>query len=294
VAGEPASGKSVLCYRWAIDVMRAGKRAVLLDEEAGPRDALGKFVALGASAELLKDKLTYLEPGGRNLDRLTAEFHALVSSGEVGVVVVDSLGAALAIAGRSENDNGEVGAFLTSVILPLAERYGVAVLLIDHKTKGDVSRYSRGASVKLQLTGVQLNVVAVRPFSKGQNGQLVVECNKNRFGDYAQGDQWTVDVLTGKDKITLDVSERTEAQEFEAFVSSDQTRAVARVYRDSYPAPVALRNLEIPGLARDKARTIAYQLRAKGVLEYSTDSDKSPLRWVSDQTVLELPVGIPS
>jgi len=76
IAGEPASGKSVLCYQWAIDAMRAGKRAVLLDEEAGPRDALGKLVALGASEELLKDRLVYLKPSGRNLDRLTTQFHA--------------------------------------------------------------------------------------------------------------------------------------------------------------------------------------------------------------------------
>jgi hypothetical protein len=61
----------------------------------------------------------------------------------LGVVVVDSLGAALAIADIPANDNGEVGGSLTSIVLPLAERYRVAVLPIDHKAKGDTGRYGR-------------------------------------------------------------------------------------------------------------------------------------------------------
>jgi archaellum biogenesis ATPase FlaH len=288
IAGEPASGKSVLCYQWAIDAMRAGKRAVLLDEEAGPRDALGKLVALGASEELLKDRLTYLKPSGRNLDRLATQLHALVSSGDVGVVVVDSLGAALAIAGRPENDNGEVGGFLTSVVLPLAERYGVTVLLIDHKTKGDTGRYSRGASIKLQLTAVQLAVVATQPFSKDKDGVMTIECNKNRFGDYAEGDRWTVDVSTGNGKILLDVQEFTKAQEHTAFITAADTLAVARAFRAVSPRHLPIRTLEVPGVGRDVARTIASQLRIRGVLEY-VKGDTGPIRWKDGQTVLAFP-----
>ncbi len=291
IAGEPASGKSVLCYQWAIDSMRAGKRAILLDEEAGPRDALGKLVALGASTELLKDRLTYLAPSGRNLDKLTAQFHALFSSGDVGVVVVDSLGAALAIAGRPENDNGEVGSFLTSVVLPLAEKYGVTVLLIDHKTKGDTGRYSRGASIKLQLTAVQLAVVATQPFSKSKDGVMTIECNKNRFGDYAEGDRWKVDVMTGNGKILLDVEEYTQADETEAFIKSELVQAVAGHYRSVHPRTFALRKLhKVEAIkqhgSKQKIETVVKWLVAQGVLTRSGPS--SPLQWVSGQTVLDL------
>ncbi|VXC03764.1 hypothetical protein ARTHRO9AX_210080 [Arthrobacter sp. 9AX] len=291
IAGEPASGKSVLCYQWAIDAMRAGKRAVLLDEEAGPRDALGKLVALGASTELLKDRLTYLAPSGRNLDKLATQFHALVSSGEVGVVVVDSLGAALAIAGRPENDNGEVGGFLTSVVLPLAEKYGVTVLLIDHKTKGDTGRYSRGASIKLQLTAVQLAVVATQPFSKEKDGVMTIECNKNRFGDYAEGDRWKVDVSTGNGQILLDVEEFTQADEAEAFVKSELVQAVAGHYRSVHPQTFAVRKLhEVEAIkqhgSKQKIETVVKWLVAQGVLTRTSPS--SPLEWVPDQTALDL------
>jgi len=186
-----------------------------------------------------------------------------------------------------------VGGFLTSVVLPLAERYGVAVLLIDHKTKGDTGRYSRGASIKLQLTAVQLAVVATEPFSKNQNGAMTVECNKNRFGDYAEGDRWKVEVLTGNGKIALALDEFTKAEEHAAFITAADTQAVARAFRDAYPRHLPVRTLEVPGVKRDVARTIASQLRIRGVLEY-VKGDSGPTRWKSDQTVLEFPEEAPA
>lgn len=54
VAGEPASGKSLLCMVWATDVIRSGGRVLWIDEEAGPNDTIGKFRSLGMTPELLQ------------------------------------------------------------------------------------------------------------------------------------------------------------------------------------------------------------------------------------------------
>ena len=291
IAGEPASGKSVLAYAWMIDAMKDGHRAVLLDEEAGPRDALGKMLALGATPKLLKEKLTYLDPKGRDLELTRQHFHRLVTSGGVRVVVVDSLGAALAISGKSENDNSEVGSFLKQVVMPLAKEHGVAVLLIDHKTKGDTGRYARGASVKLQLVDVQLNVVASKPFSKDDSGWLTIECNKNRFGDYGEGYKWKADVLTGDGGIFLDIERFTEADERSAFIDDKLTQAIARHYRSIHPKAFAVRNLhELKHIkelgSKAKIETAAIQLRMNGVL--TRKNSNSPLEWNPDQTAIDL------
>ena len=195
LVGEPESGKSVLAYQWMIDVMRSGGRCVLLDEEAGPYDAMGKLQALGLTRDLAQH-LTYLQPRGRNLDRLANEFHEVVGH-DCKMLVVDSMAAVLATAGKEENSNADVTEFVNKVLLPLAKGRGVAVVVIDHKTKGTTGeRYSRGASAKLGIVDMSIEVEATTPFSRDQDGLLKLTCHKDRFGYTGRGFTWQAKVGT--------------------------------------------------------------------------------------------------
>jgi hypothetical protein len=54
IAGAPDTGKSVLCYWWALQLRRDGRNVMILDEEAGPEQVVEKMSALGATVEDLR------------------------------------------------------------------------------------------------------------------------------------------------------------------------------------------------------------------------------------------------
>ncbi|MFI7580560.1 bifunctional DNA primase/polymerase [Kocuria kalidii] len=202
VAGEPESGKSVLAYQWALDAALAGKRALILDEEAGERDALGKLVALEPRTELWASRIDYLPPTGWDLMVNAASFRQFVLDRGVSVIVVDSAATALAGAGIEENENGPVLRFINAVLIPLAKEHGLCVVVIDHKTKTNSdSRWARGAGSKLGAVDVQISVTASTPFSRDRNGVVKVVCDKDRFGVHGRGHTWRVDVAVGDGTI---------------------------------------------------------------------------------------------
>lgn len=212
--GEPESGKSVLAYGWAVDVIRTGRRVLLLDEEAGPLDALGKMRALGATDAELAAGLVYLPPLGRNLVEQVTAWAALVRATEPGLVIVDSFAATLANSRKDENANADVTQFVNAVLLPVTQQVGAAVVVIDHKTKAAApdSRWSRGASAKLGLVDLALNVRATQPFSKARSGTVEVKVTKDRWGDFGRDTEWSVTVGTGDGHIVLSFLRLSDAE----------------------------------------------------------------------------------
>ena len=202
VAGEPESGKSVLAYQWALDVALSGGRALILDEEAGERDALGKLAALEPDTDRWAKGIDYLPPTGWNLLVNAAAFRQFVLDRGVSMVVVDSAATTLAGAGIEENDNGPVLQFINAVLIPLAKDHGLCVVVIDHKTKTNSdSRWARGAGSKLGAVDFQISVSASVPFSRERNGVIRIVCDKDRFGVHGRGHEWRVDVAVGDGKI---------------------------------------------------------------------------------------------
>ncbi|WP_144836192.1 bifunctional DNA primase/polymerase [Kocuria rosea] len=202
IAGEPESGKSVLAYQWALDAIEAGKRVLIVDEEAGERDALGKLSALEPRTDRWESRLDYLPPSGWDLRVNAARFHQFVLDRGVSMVVIDSASTVLGAAGLDENSNTDVTSFIKTVLIPLAKEHDLCVVVVDHKTKSAVdSRYARGASAKLGLVDFQISVSASPAFSRDTNGALKLTCDKDRFGVHGRGHQWRVDVAVGDGKI---------------------------------------------------------------------------------------------
>lgn len=195
VMGEPASGKSFLCLQWALDVMTLGKSVIWLDEEAGPRDTINKLKSLGATDNLLAKHFLYLQPEARNLSAESEELFEFVCRTTPGLIVMDSAAAILANAGIDEDKNSPVVQFMNRAVLPLVKDLELPVLVIDHKTKNKSNTsYARGASSKLGIVDMALNVELKAGFSKSKSGSFELKVNKDRSGLHPKDKCWTVSV----------------------------------------------------------------------------------------------------
>ena len=195
VMGEPASGKSFLCLQWALDVMTLGKSVIWLDEEAGPRDTINKLKSLGATDNLLAKHFLYLQPEARNLSVESEELFEFVCRTTPGLIVLDSAAAILANAGIDEDKNSPVVQFMNRAVLPLVKDLELPVLVIDHKTKNKSNTsYARGASSKLGIVDMALNVELKTGFSKSKSGSFELKVNKDRSGLHPKDKCWSVSV----------------------------------------------------------------------------------------------------
>jgi len=214
VMGEPASGKSFLCLQWALDVIHLGQAVVWIDEEAGPGDTLNKLKALGASESLLAKHFLYLQPEARHLEREADELHAFIVKSRPGLIVMDSAAAILANAGIDEDKNSPVVQFMNRAVLPLVKELEVTTVVIDHKTKNKSnSHYARGASSKLGVVDMALNVELSVGFSKAKSGSFDVKVNKDRFGVHAKDTAWRVTVQVGDEGVQLLFGEGAQTSE---------------------------------------------------------------------------------
>lgn len=222
VMGEPASGKSFLCLQWALDVMNSGKSVIWLDEEAGPRDTINKLKALGATENQLVKHFLYLQPEARNLSIEAEDLLAFVKATTPGLIVMDSAAAILANAGIDEDKNSPVVQFMNKAVLPLVKDLELPVLVIDHKTKNKSNTtYARGASSKLGIVDMALNVELKVGFSKSKSGSFEVKVNKDRSGIHAKDKCWLVKVQVVETGVELLVGDAQQALDTDK-LSDDQ------------------------------------------------------------------------
>lgn len=184
ISGPPESGKTIMCLRWAVEVMQRGGNVLHIDEEAGPVQTSALLSALGAEPELVGKRFSYLgyPAAGWKGNDLTA-LDELITGLHPVLTVWDSCAAIMAAAGLDENSASDVTRFWSTVLLPVSRRHGCAVLLVDHDAKStEGTRYSRGSGAKLASTDVAFKVNPVRHFSRQQDGLLKFTVAKDRQG----------------------------------------------------------------------------------------------------------------
>lgn len=184
LAGPPDCGKSTLGYMWALQLVRAGERVVIFDEESGAEQVVEKMIALGAKPADLENVDYYQFPGRTWNDAdIAALATALMIQPRPALVMWDSSAAFLARAGLDENAAADVTRFWARVLTPCARKAGIAVLVIDHDTKNsEPSRYARGSGAKLAATDVAYKLDALKPFTRAQDGILKLTVTKDRRG----------------------------------------------------------------------------------------------------------------
>lgn len=202
-AGPPDCGKSTLGYKAALEQLQAGEAVVVLDEEGGREVVAEKFLALGATPADL-EQLAYVEFPSRSWDQADrAGLWQLLAAVRPTLVLVDSAGAFLAVAGQNENWAEHAIPFY-KLLLAAAREHDCAVAVVDHVPKNEATgRYARGSGSKLQIVDVAYMVDAITPFSRHQNGLLKLHASKDRRGYLHRDHRVKVEVSDGHMTLTI-------------------------------------------------------------------------------------------
>lgn len=270
VMGEPASGKSFLCLQWALDVMSLGKSVIWLDEEAGPRDTINKLEALGATENQLANHFLYLQPEARNLSTEAEELLAFVKATTPGLIVMDSAAAILANAGIDEDKNSPVVQFMNKAVLPLVKDLELPVLVIDHKTKNKSNtNYARGASSKLGIVDMALNVELKVGFSKSKSGSFEVKVNKDRSGIHAKDKCWLVKVQVEGTGVKLLVGDAQQALDPEKINDEDLEILILEYIVENPGCSQAMVEKDVRGAGQTRKREVLKKLGESGAISRS-------------------------
>lgn len=213
LAGEPGGGKTLFALHGAVEVLDAGGTVVVVDHEDRLDTAVRRLVALGAAPDAIRARFRYVSPtfaivgGGVPTNVLEASVGA-------DLVIIDSMGEALAHDQLDQNKDDEVSAWMSKVARRLADG-GAAVLLIDHVIKDSEhrGRWAIGSQRKLAaIDGASYTVTTRKALSRTESGHLLVKCSKDRLGNY-QHDATVADVrlVPRGDDISVSVAPPTTA-----------------------------------------------------------------------------------
>ncbi len=243
-SGHPESGKTSTVSRLALDAMRAGTHVVYLDWEQGESETIRRLAAVGADAELLSERLTYIPfPGPPDW----AELGTIWDEHPGAVGVFDSTRGILRTLGLDEDRASEVGQFMDPLV-EFAVSRRVACLLIDHVAKAatGATGYARGSGDKLAAVQGQWYVNRVRPFSETEAGEIELVRWKARSGRLPRVHRFAVG--DGQGKLTF---RRLDA---DTTPQGRMNTAIIEYLRGRHPESASLRDIEaaIDGTATDK------------------------------------------
>ena len=178
--GPDGCGKTMVAAYVAADLLRKGGVVVYFDWE-GNRGLVGERIAeMGANADTVEKQLHYTRPG--NLEPYTDRL-AEGAKHTWHLAIFDGTAKALAAAGRDEDSNRDVLAWMEAVTTPLTTN-GCAVLMLDHVTKDTEGRaMPRGAGAKRnQVSGAAWEMRAGQPFNRRTAGYARLVQRKDREG----------------------------------------------------------------------------------------------------------------
>jgi DNA-binding CsgD family transcriptional regulator/RecA/RadA recombinase len=193
VYGEPESGKTILALRWALDVIEAGGRVVIVDEESGPAKIGGLLGDMGADPEKVDQQLRYFAFPSLDL-KAWKEAAIEILEFQPQLIIMDSLTDLMANAGIDENKGAEVTQWMLGVPQMMARSPGApAVVLIDHVTKAtENTRYSVGSRAKKAKADVLWYVDKVSDFDRLTLGRVELKRHKNRPGVLEPKHVWVI------------------------------------------------------------------------------------------------------
>jgi hypothetical protein len=182
VSGPPEALKTMFCYIVALEHIRAGGVAAIVDLEMGPVAARTLLAELGASEAELAD-VYYVEPDAPPTE---ADLEAMLAAG-VTLAIVDSAAGAYALSGLDDNQRKDAETWARTWLHRLWQA-GVTTLTIDHVAK-DVDgrgKWAIGSERKVGGVDVHLGLHVVRPLSRGSSGLVRITAHKDRPGFLAR------------------------------------------------------------------------------------------------------------
>lgn len=191
VAGESGSGKSWLLLAIFQQVLADGGTALMVDLEDGPGGVLGRLLSLGVSADVLRERFSYIRPDGPLTDADRAAVLAVAAQRVPDIVGYDSAGEGLALDGANPNDDADVARWFRRLPRALAA-LGSAVLLVDHVVKSNDDRglWAIGSQRKRAAIDGASYIVEQRKgdaFARDRPGRARLTVAKDRHGQYRRG-----------------------------------------------------------------------------------------------------------
>lgn len=188
LAGEPGAGKTWVALMAVLEALCRGEQAMLIDWEDHADTAHQRLRSLGATDEQMLEQFHYITPGmsakGGSVPTWIVDLAAGCS-----LVVIDSVGEAMADVGVGQNDDDAVALWGRRVTRAIA-REGCTVLQLDHVIKDAESRgrWAIGSQRKLAaIDGAAYNAITIKPFTKTIAGSLKLTVAKDRGGNFATG-----------------------------------------------------------------------------------------------------------
>jgi hypothetical protein len=182
--GESESGKTWIALEACKQAMLKGGSILYLDFEDSAAGIVSRFQALGVPDETIVEQLIYVDPEDNLNAQSQLDLREMLALHEYSIVVVDGINAAMTLFGFSIDSNTDATTMFQKFLKPLAKDER-AVITIDHlpKSKEGRGKGGIGAQAKRAMTnGCCLTVDVVKPFGRGQTGQLKVVVDKNRAG----------------------------------------------------------------------------------------------------------------
>lgn len=185
--GESGGGKSWVALLACAEVLLDGGTAGYVDLEDHPRSIVDRLRALGVPKATIRARFVYWRPDRAAGPDALERIDRLIVEREIRVLVIDSVGEAMALQGLKQNDDDEVARWFRRVPKRWAS-LGPAVILVDHvpKDPDGPKLFAIGSQRKrAAVDGVQWRVDQVRSFAKGKPGALTLTCGKDRNGGFA-------------------------------------------------------------------------------------------------------------
>lgn len=193
--GDSGAGKSLVSCFTVFQEITAGHVCVWLDyEETTPATTVARLLQLGADPDAIADRLVWLHPATAATPELLGQVAATAQerAGDrpVSLVIVDSVGEALAVEGLNEDKDTDTGPWLKRMKTLNDQLPEAALIFIDHSTKasqGSARLFPSGSKRKrASMTGAMWLVESIEAFAKGKAGSVQLVCAKDRHGHFAR------------------------------------------------------------------------------------------------------------
>ena len=190
IFGPQNAGKSHLTMKLIDQETRRGNAALLLDYEKGRNSTLVRVVE-HQIGESQMHRIGYWHPQYA-IEQIQYTVLDFAARHTMGTVIIDAVGAALALAGAGESDNGAVARWYYRSIHPIVQA-GITVVLVDHTghdyPHGRQVRHPVGASAKMRvITGTAVHMSMAKAFSRERPGFATLTCTKDNAGHFTEGD----------------------------------------------------------------------------------------------------------
>lgn len=303
IYGDPGSGKSLVAQYECARVLLDGGRVLYVDYEDSVGGLVGRLRSLGVPDDMIRARFTYIRPRGALIGPAKTAFDKVLRT-PYEFSVVDGVTSSVRLEGLDNFVDSDVDLWHDTILLPIAERTGAAVVSVDHVVKNPETRgrHPYGSQRKLgSLTGSAYSYFAHPLPSRGKLGTGTLFCTKDRPGgvtpncaDMSGADGGKAAVITF-DALDVDAPTKIRVDAPEPGQSADQQRSEKmaalrdRIVETLKDREMSGRELEklIGGNTRDCRAALA-ELKEEGAVT-NMGSDARP-KFTSGSDFLDDPI----